>query len=105
MSKEKTQKEWEDFCDRLRAFIDKKEAENKKLKEFARWVMRSSWQGVIDDGNITDKGIEFGLLYETKLQKEDLDDLGGEYLGEYYDEEDIGVASIFHFTDILKEGD
>lgn len=100
-----TQGEWQKLCDDLRGFIKQKEAENKKLKEFARWVIREGWDGDICGSDIQDKGVEFGLLVLETVTAEDLklDKNGENPLLEYYDNDDIGEAPIHHFTDILEE--
>ncbi len=75
--------------------IDRLNADIDKLKEFARWVIREGWNGDVYGAQIQEKGESMGLLYLDTVKESDLDS--------GYDYNDIGEATIYRFTDILKE--
>lgn len=81
----------------LTAYHKAKDDDIKKLKEFARFVIRTNcWNlPTLDGGSIHDKAEELGLVKVHTATKEDLIDI-------VIDDLDIG-DTIFRFTDILRK--
>lgn len=81
-----------------KAFYDEISRDNEKLKEFARYVIDSECWDNIDGGDIQGLAEKLGLIKECKLTIQDQIQHS-----EHYCEDDIGEATIYHFTDLIKE--
>jgi hypothetical protein len=78
-------------------------AENKVLADFTRWVIENGAWGYnleLDGADIQEKAEELKLIESKPMTREEWESGGAEF----YDEEDIGSADWYHFTDILAEG-
>ena len=42
------------------------------MREFCRRVLQASWDGDVDSGDVSDWGLELGLIYSDKANKRDL---------------------------------
>ena len=72
-----------------------------KLKEFARWVIQEGcWNGnlELDGGDIQEKAEELKLIEAKPITRIEWENGGAEF----YDEEEIGKADLYHFTNILE---
>ena len=79
--------------------IDRLNAENEKLSEFAEFVISQECWGhfTVDGGDIQEKAESLGLIYLDSVTPADVESI------DYYTKDDIGQAKIYRFTDILKE--